>query len=412
MHLLTPGENAEINGANLSIDVRYQPFPGVDLDISAFLLTASGRVRTDDDMCFYGQSNCGSGSLILATNEAGKSTFNVNTASVPDDVSTIAFVATVYENKATISAYPEIKLSLGQTLGTAVKGTGRTESAIILGELYRRNGTWKFRSVLAGYVGGLAELARHFGVSIKTDTPPPSSKISLVKIVEQKAPKLINLAKKADAVIEKQKLSTTVARVALVLDASGSMKKQYREGRVQDLLNRLLPLAAQFDDDQEIDCWAFGNKTQKIGPVTFSNYEHFTQTAKGGWEAWDLGARTNNEPEVIETVFKHYRNKGRDVPVYVLFVSDGGITQNRRINDLITDGAKRPIFWQFLGLAGKDYGILERLDTMKGRLVDNCGFFAIDDLHDISEEELYARMLNEFPHWLREAKSKGVLESV
>ena len=409
MRLLTAGENAEISGSHILVNIAYQPVPSTDLDISAFLLTAENKVRTDADMCFYGQPNCGGGSLTLIKNDPGKSEFNINTLAVPSDISTIAFVATVYENKANISAYSQISMSLGQALGTTVSGAGRTESAIILGELYRRNGAWKFRAVLAGYTGGLAELARNYGVSIKSETPPSSPKISLVQFVEQKAPKLINLAKKADTVLEKQKLNSTVARVALVLDASGSMKRQYREGRVQDLLNRLLPLAAQFDDNQEIDCWAFGNKPQKLGPVTFSNYEDFTKTAKGGWEAWDLGARTNNEPEVIETVFNHYRNKGKHIPVYVLFVSDGGVTQNRRITDLITEGAKRPIFWQFLGLAGKDYGVLERLDTMKGRLVDNCGFFAIDDLYDISEEELYARMLSEFPQWLRDARSKGVL---
>lgn len=410
MRNLIAGANTDLSGRTISITVEYPAAPGLDLDVSCFLLSADGRVRSDADMCFYGQPAVAGGAVSLTDTAVGRARFTVNFGAIPADVASIPIVATVYENKATISSYSLIRLSTSERIGTEVQGSGRPESAIILGELYRKNSGWKFRSVLAGYAGGLAELARHYGVSIKSDAPPLPTKISLVKFVEQKAPALINLAKKADAVIEKQNLKTTVARVALVLDASGSMKRQYRQGRVQELLNRLLPLAAQFDDDQQIDCWAFGSKALNIGPITFENFENFTFSAHGGWEAWNLGPRTNNEPEVIETVLKYYQNVRRDIPVYVLFLSDGGVSQNRRITDLIVRAATRPLFWQFMGLAGKEYGVLEKLDEMTGRIVDNCGFFAIDDLHDISEEELYARMLQEFPSWIRSATARGILQ--
>ena len=67
------------------------------------------------------------------------------------------------------------------------------------------------------------------------------------------------------------------------------------------------------------------------------------------------------------------------------------------------------MFWQFVGVGGSDYGILERLDDMKGRVVDNCNFFALDDLHDVSEQDLYDRLLEEFPTWLKEATAKGIV---
>ncbi|WP_281054765.1 VWA domain-containing protein [Thiorhodococcus drewsii] len=53
--------------------------------------------------------------------------------------------------------------------------------------------------------------------------------------------------------------------------------------------------------------------------------------------------------------------------------------------------------------------MLEHLDTLDGRTVDNCGFFAIDDLHSLTEEQLYDRMLQEFPDWLRDARAKGII---
>ena len=73
--------------------------------------------------------------------------------------------------------------------------------------------------------------------------------------------------------------------------------------------------------------------------------------------------------------------------------------------------AQLPIFWQFVGLGGKNYGILENLDDMTGRVIDNCNFFALDDLHDISEEALYEKMLEEFPEWLKEARQLGLIKS-
>ena len=77
----------------------------------------------------------------------------------------------------------------------------------------------------------------------------------------------------------------------------------------------------------------------------------------------------------------------------------------------MTEAAKLPIFWQFVGLGGRNYGILENLDDMTGRVVDNCNFFALDDLSDMSEEALYENLLEEFPEWLKKAKSKGILQA-
>ncbi|KJS86179.1 VWA domain-containing protein [Desulfosporosinus sp. BICA1-9] len=58
------------------------------------------------------------------------------------------------------------------------------------------------------------------------------------------------------------------------------------------------------------------------------------------------------------------------------------------------------LFWQFVGIGRENYGILEKLDTMESRVVDNANFFAIDDIDRISDEQLYERLLNEFPHLL------------
>ena len=58
---------------------------------------------------------------------------------------------------------------------------------------------------------------------------------------------------------------------------------------------------------------------------------------------------------------------------------------------------------------GSTYGILEDLDNLEGRYVDNASFFAIDDFREVPSSELYSRLLNEFPTWLDEIKAKGML---
>jgi len=283
------------------------------------------------------------------------------------------------------------------------------EKALILGEIYRKGGAWRFCSTGQGFNGGLAALVKHFGAEVDEDTqvaPPANSKLSLEKKIADQAPKLVDLAKKATISLEKHRLQETIARVGLVLDASGSMGWQYRGGKVQQVIERLLPLAVHFDDDRELDTWSFSKTALALPPATLSNYANYIKSAAGGWEKWGM-LSINNEPAVIEKVIAHYRNSLK--PALVIFISDGGVDKNKEIKRMLTDAASLPIFWQFVGIGGARYGILEELDTMSGRVIDNCGFFDLDDLNSISEQELYDRLLSEFPVWLKDAKSKGIV---
>jgi hypothetical protein len=291
------------------------------------------------------------------------------------------------------------------------------QQASMLMQLYRKSGVWRVSNVAQGFNGGLAAIVQHFGGDVEEGSStaaevtatPVKAKPSLEKVMLDKAPKLVNLAKKAAISLEKRQLQQLTAKVALVLDASGSMNRQYKKGRVQEVVNRLLPLAVSFDDDQALDCWAFARDPQYLGEIGLSNYDGFIDNAHGGWRKWALGPRINNEAEVMKVVTEFYQKDGLDVPVYVLFISDGGVNDNRGITRVMTEAAKLPIFWQFVGLGGRGYGILKKLDDMTGRVIDNCDFFELDDLDDISEEALYENMLEEFPMWLKEAKQLGIV---
>jgi hypothetical protein len=87
------------------------------------------------------------------------------------------------------------------------------------------------------------------------------------------------------------------------------------------------------------------------------------------------------------------------------------VTRNREIERELRAAVDQPIFWQFVGLGRRaGYGVLERLDTMGGRRVDNVGFFAVDDIDDVPDAVLYDRMLAEFPSWVAAARAAGVLD--
>ncbi|EMI1810502.1 VWA domain-containing protein, partial [Pseudomonas aeruginosa] len=270
-----------------------------------------------------------------------------------------------------------------------------------------------------GFKEGLGALVRHFGgeVSDEPATAPPApatpplvqATFSLEKKVAAQAPALLSLAKKAQISLEKNNLTKVRAKLAFVLDVSGSMNGQYSRGRVQEAMNRLMPLAVAFDDDGELDVFGFGAKPVHLSPATLSNYSDYIDTEQGGWRKWDVGQRVNDEPRAMRLLMDYYNQSGDKTPVYIIFISDGGVHENRAITKLMIEASSKNFFWQFVGLGGNGYGILERLDDMPGRVVDNCSFFAMDDLHDLTEDALYDKLMKEFPGWLKEAKAKGII---
>ena len=116
---------------------------------------------------------------------------------------------------------------------------------------------------------------------------------------------------------------------------------------------------------------------------------------------------TNNEPPVLEEIIDTFKHS--DLPVFVVFITDGGISKTRAIKDAISRSANYPIFWKFVGLGGSGYGILEKLDTFTDRRLDNTHFFAIDDFATMSDERLYDLLLEEFKDWTQAAKQERIL---
>lgn len=211
----------------------------------------------------------------------------------------------------------------------------------------------------------------------------------------------------ARIVLEKKKLTGVTARVGIVLDISGSMRQLYRKGIVQDAVERILAVASQFDDDGSLDVWVYDNEFSRLPAVTEKDFSDYVERQILTNDSIHKFGR-NDEPKVMEDVIlKYTEEEPSGEPVFLVFINDGGCKPG--IKKSIVSSSTQPIFWQFVGIGNSNFDVLRKLDTMEGRFVDNANFFHLDYLENVTDEELYDQLLNEFPEWLEEAKQKGIL---
>lgn len=152
-----------------------------DLDASAFLLAANGKVADSKDFVFYGNLKHPSGAVVhtgdnlTGEGEGDDEAIMVDLTMIPQNVMKIAFTATIYDaesrrqtfgqvNNAYIRIYDEVT---GQELLRYDLGEDfSVETAVVFGELYRNNGEWKFNAIGSGYQGGLAALCGSYGIEV------------------------------------------------------------------------------------------------------------------------------------------------------------------------------------------------------------------------------------------------------
>jgi len=225
------------------------------------------------------------------------------------------------------------------------------------------------------------------------DNSDVQSKINLIKEREQKV--TISLAKKTDTPIQ--------ARVNIMVDISGSMSHMFSSGRVQEVLERLFPIALTLDDNKELDVWVFNNSSSHINPsVRMDNFSNYISTYFPS-----VGGGTSYSPVMNDVV----RVSGEDnsIPCFNIMLTDGDNGDKIDTEAFIKSVSNKHHFWQFVGLGSESFYFLEKLDTLPGRIIDNANFFSVNDISKLSDEHLYDKLLSEFPSWLKEAKSKGIV---
>ena len=160
---------------------KYDGGADFDLDAAAFLTAENGKVASDSDFVFYGNLKHSSGGVehlgdnLTGAGDGDDEQIKINLASVPESVSKIAFTVTIYDAETR-------RQNFGQVSNAFIRIVDETtnqelirydlgedfsiETAVVVGELYRHNGEWKFNAIGSGFQGGLAALCGNYGVNV------------------------------------------------------------------------------------------------------------------------------------------------------------------------------------------------------------------------------------------------------
>jgi hypothetical protein len=232
----------------------------------------------------------------------------------------------------------------------------------------------------------------------KSSTTESGSDLSAIQLIKKRAETVSSLC------LKKGISETTKSRVAVVLDYSYSMSALYSTGFVQKLLERMMPLGIRFDDNSAIDVFLFHDKAYELGEVTLENFTGYVN--RDVTKKYSMGG-TCYSP-VVNMINKKYTEEKGDV-AYVIFITDGDCSDKENSEKAIKNASENGIFWQFVGIGRANFGFLEKLDDMPGRKIDNANFFQVKDLDKMSDENLYEKMMDEYPQYLIEAKQKGII---
>ncbi|MBX9972720.1 TerD family protein [Cytobacillus firmus] len=160
---------------------KYDGGNDFDLDSSVFLLGDTGKVASESDFVFYNNTTGANGSVVhTGDNRTGEGAgddeqVKIDLANVPANIQRITFTITIHDGEARNQNFGQVSNSYVRILN---EDTGEElirydlgedfsiETALVVGELYRHNGEWKFSAIGSGYQGGLAALAKDFGLQV------------------------------------------------------------------------------------------------------------------------------------------------------------------------------------------------------------------------------------------------------
>ncbi len=165
----------------LGWDARPTDGADFDLDASAFMVKEDGKVRSDSDFIFYNQtkSSCGSiehtGDNRTGAGDGDDESVIVLLDKIPTDIQRVVFTVTIHDADARKQNFGQVSHAyvrvLNKDSGSEVarydlSEDASIETAMVFGEIYKHGAEWKFKAVGQGYAGGLAALARQYGITI------------------------------------------------------------------------------------------------------------------------------------------------------------------------------------------------------------------------------------------------------
>jgi len=160
---------------------KYDGGSDFDLDAAAFLLGANGKVTGDEDFVFYNNLKHASGSVehlgdnLTGAGDGDDEQIKIDLAAVPANIEKIDFTVTIHEAEQRKQNFGQVSNAFIRVVDEAnnkelirydLGEDFSIETAVVVGEIYRNNGEWKFNAIGSGFQGGLAALGRNFGVNV------------------------------------------------------------------------------------------------------------------------------------------------------------------------------------------------------------------------------------------------------
>ena len=160
---------------------KYDGGHDFDLDAAAFLLGANGKVTSDADFVFYNNLKHSSGSVehlgdnLTGAGEGDDEEIKIDLSKVPADIQKIDFTVTIHEADSRKQNFGQVENAFIRVVDAAsnkelirydLGEDFSIETAVVVGELYRHGGEWKFQAIGSGFSGGLAALGKNFGVNV------------------------------------------------------------------------------------------------------------------------------------------------------------------------------------------------------------------------------------------------------
>lgn len=442
MTVLAPGMNSPITLAKTICSISQTHGK---LDLIVLCLDQNGKANGDDSVALWTQPVCLGGKVVI---DPLANSVCIDLPSVPGSITRFLIVVQAdqgrLDDKGTLTAQIG-PMDQSDVIRMSIE-PGNVET-LQIGEIYRHQQGWKTRCLGDGYGEGLAKLLTVHGIEISDEPSSKDQQASSATVEPQadRTPSAISFTKGEDKLPldMRKKLSMrkqaaqkvmltkniTKARVVIAMDCSISMKRKGIYPLImQETVQRIAAASAALDDDGSLDAWRFGNTPNQVPTLEIQNMPSWLDLYVGMdndlREAHSYKTKHgekilvphvpvgygNDEAALIEDIRAFVKANPTKDPTLVIVFSDGGVVNNFGIEDQLKQAQSEPIFWQFVGLGSKaGYGILEKLDRMTGRAIDNVGFFAVDGIENKTDSELYELLLKEFPEWIQEAKKLGIL---
>lgn len=195
------------------------------------------------------------------------------------------------------------------------------------------------------------------------------------------------------------------ARVAIVIDYSGSMKKLYEDGTVQKMIDKLLPVSIELDKNNFAEVWLFDDSYRRLSPVSMDNFEDYI--VKEVLEKNIKPGGTKYAPVMQDVIERYTLEENPNIPSLVIYITDGDNIDKNAATNALTNASKIPIFWQFIGIGDEKLTYLSGIHKIRDRYVNNSGFIKVDDFEYMS----YSKLINGFTNWLNLEKVKEMIST-